>query len=235
MIDLKTSQNSSERFLLSKISDTKTEVNEGIQRNLERLKKDREDITFLSAKLKEIEKNGDIESLKKDLDKFKTEFSQRLIELRSRHTGGGNANRNIAVGSNSSVLSRYTDINIKAGSNVTLTYTNNNTTKYLDLTIAATGGSGGTVRSINTISTSQTISSVVGTDYVYICSAGIQVTMPPDVATNTNLYTIKNTSTSSILVVPNGVETIDGATTLIMPIQYTAVDLISDTSGWNIT
>jgi len=78
-------------------------------------------------------------------------------------------NRNIAIGGNTSVLSQYTDINIKAGSNVTLTYSNNQTTKYLDLTIASSGGGGsvgGTVRSINNISTSQTAGATAGTDYV---------------------------------------------------------------------
>lgn len=57
--------------------------------------------------------------------------------------GGGNMNRNIAINGNSSVLSRYTDINLKAGSNVTITAVNNNTTKYVDITITSSGGGGG--------------------------------------------------------------------------------------------
>lgn len=75
------------------------------------------------------------EDAKVDLVKLRNDILSRLPH-------GGNANRNIAIGSNTSVLSRYTDINIKAGSNVAISYVNNDTTKYLDLTFSATGGGG---------------------------------------------------------------------------------------------
>ncbi len=65
-----------------------------------------------------------------------------LVLLRGRERSGGNANRNIAIGGNASVLSRYTDINFKAGTNVTLSYQNNDLSKYTDITIAPTGRSG---------------------------------------------------------------------------------------------
>lgn len=149
-------------------------------------------------------------------------------------TGGGSMNRNISVGGNSSVLSRYTDINLKAGSNVTLTYANNDATHNVDITVAATGGGGGTVRSINTISTSQTAGATAGTDYVYIASAGVALTLP-DAVGNTNLYTVKNTSTSSVLVATTAAETIDGSANAILTVQYTSIDLISDGSNWDIT
>lgn len=156
-----------------------------------------------------------------------------LISRINNH--GGNMNRNMAIGGNTSVLGRYTDMNIKAGANVTLTYSNNDTTKYLDLTIAATGGGGGSVtgiiRSINNISTSQTAGNTNGTDYVYICTAGVQVTLPA-AAGNINLYTIKNISNSSVLV--SG--TIDNdATGVIMPVKYTSIDVISNNVDWDIT
>lgn len=151
--------------------------------------------------------------------------------------GGGQANRNIAIGGNQSVLSRYGDINLKAGSNVTIVYSSNNTTKFTDVTISSSGGGGsvgGTVRSINNISTSQTAGSTAGTDYVYICSAGINLTLP-DAVGNTNLYTVKNTSTSSVIVTTTAAETIDTAPNIIMPVQYTSIDLISDSANWQIT
>ena len=74
-----------------------------------------------------------------DLDKLKNNIKKEMI-LFLPH-GGGNANRNITVGGNSSTLSRYTDINIIAGSGASLSYVNNDTTKRLDLTITATGTS----------------------------------------------------------------------------------------------
>jgi aminopeptidase N len=183
-----------------------------------------------------VEKKKDEEV--KDLNASLKELRSDLITRINNKGGGGNMNRNIAIGGNTSVLSMYTDINLKAGNNVTITYVRNNTTKYTDVTISATGGSGsvgGTIRSVNNISTSQSAGNTQGTDYVYICSAGVNVTLPSANA-NTNLYTIKNISTSSILVSRDGTDTIESDTSLILATQFTAVDLISDgTTNWNIT
>lgn len=77
-----------------------------------------------------------VETITNDLKKLRQEIMTRI----STFHGGGQANRNIAINGNTSVLSKYTDINIKAGTGVILTPVNNNTTKYLDLTIAASGG-----------------------------------------------------------------------------------------------
>jgi hypothetical protein len=174
-----------------------------------------------------------------DIDREMNELRKDLLSRLNVGRGGGNANRNIAIGGNASVLSRYTDINIKAGSNVTLTYSNNDTTKYLDLTIASSGGGGGSVtgiiRSVNSISTSQTAGATAGTDYVFVCSAGVALTLPT-ASGNSNLYTVKNTAASSVLVLPDGTDTIDTDTSIILATQYTAVDLISDgTNNWSIT
>lgn len=158
-------------------------------------------------------------------------------DILSRVQGrGGSINRQIFIGG-VDPLTRYTDINLKAGSNVTLTYQNNDTTHKVDVTIASSGGSGsvgGVIRSINTISTSQTAGATSGTDYVYICSAGVNLTLPTAVS-NTNLYTVKNTSSSSVLVSTTSAQTIDTQSNVIMPVQFTSIDLISDNSNWEIT
>lgn len=190
--------------------------------------------TFLEIQ-KLIEKNDKdakkkIETFNELIEKLRQDFNTRLANV----SHGGNANRNIAINSNTSILSRYTDINFKPGTNITFTALNNNTTKYLDFTIAATGGPGGMSRSIEVISASQAAGDTSGTDYVYVCSAGIALTMPTAVA-NTNLYTVKNVGTSSVLIATTGGETIDTQATIIMPIQFTSVDLISDGANWNIT
>ena len=177
----------------------------------------------------ERKKDEELKEVKDDLGKTRIELINRM-----NNRGGGNMNRNIAVGGNTSVLSKYTDLNIKPGSNITLTYSNNNTTKYLDLTIAATGGSG-TTRSVDSTSVSSTVGSIAGTDYVVIANAGVRITLPT-ASSNENLYTIKNTAASSVLVSPNGSDTIDTDTEIILQTQYTAVDLISDgVNNWNIT
>jgi len=220
-------------------------ISKGIRENFDKVTKNLSEISnkipdFPDRKemvlaIKEVKKEED-----KDIKEVKDELDKTRIDLLNRinNKGGGNMNRNIAIGGNVSVLSMYTDINLKAGNNVTITYARNNTTKYTDVTIASSGGGSsvaGTVRSINNVSTSQTMASVAGTDYVYIASAGVQLTLPSANAI-TNQYTIKNISPSSVLVSRDGADTIENDTNLILATQYTSVDLISDqTSNWNIT
>lgn len=191
-------------------------------------------VNTLSTDIGELRNELDTDTdLPKKVEERLTRFKGELVTLLGQGGHGGNANRNIAVGGNASVLSRYTDLNIKAGNNVTLTYSNNNNTKMLDLTIASSGGSGST-RSITSIATSQAAGDTTGTDYVYICNDGILLTLPTAVS-NTNLYTVKNNSNSSIMVATTGGQTIDDDTTIIMPVKYTSVDLISDDANWHVT
>lgn len=208
---------------LSEVKDSIASLNENLP-----LFAEKEGVDQTIKEVREEIKEGDEESIKYT-DKVKKDLLNRLNEK-----GGGNANRNIAIGGNVSVLSKYTDINLKAGNNVTITYVQNNTTKYTDVTISATGGGssvGGTIRSINNVSTSQTMGSVAGTDYVYLAGAGIKLDLPPATG-NTNLYTVKNVSNSSILIAGTIDDDVSG---IIMPIKYTSVDLISNDTSFNIT
>lgn len=162
------------------------------------------------------------------------EILPTLIGLIPR--GGGNMNRNVSIGGNSSVLSRYTDINWKAGSNVTLSYANNDQTKNLDITIAATGGSGsGITRSVNSIAGDTLAGSATTTDYVYLAAGTLNLTLPSTVG-NSNLYTVKNIGAGTVTITPQAGELIDGQSNLQLPVQFTSVDLISNNSGnWDIT
>lgn len=170
-----------------------------------------------------------LDALEEELKKLRDEINRRFASL-----GGGAMNRQMYIGG-ADPLTRYTDMNLKAGSNVTITYVNNNTTKQVDVTISATGGGGGgTVRSINSISSDTTAGSTSGTDYVYLVSGTTTLTLPTAVG-NTNLYTIKNVGTGVVTVATTGGETIDNAANVTMPVRYTAVDVISDTVNWNVT
>lgn len=181
--------------------------------------------------------NVRVSGVEETIQKLSEDIDSRLkrVQTAVNERGGGNMNRNIAIGGNTSVLSKWTDINLKAGSNTTITYSPNDTTGYTDITISASGGGGGSVtgiiRSIQTITTSQTAGAVAGTDYVYLCSAGINLTLP-SAAGNTNQYTVKNISNSSVLV--SGTIDNDG-TGVIMPVKYTSIDLISNSVDWDIT
>lgn len=178
-----------------------------------------------------------VSDVEETVQKLGDDFNSRLkrVQTAVNERGSGNMNRNVAVGGNTSVLSKWTDMNLKAGANVTITYQSNDTTGYTDITFASTGGGGGSVtgiiRSIQTISASQTADSVPGTDYVYLCSAGVKLTLPTAVG-NSNLYTVKNISNSSVLV--SG--TIDNdASGVIMPVKYTSIDIVSNSVDWDIT
>lgn len=168
------------------------------------------------------------------------EVRTELISKIANTNHGDHANRNIAIGGNTSVLSRYTDINLKAGANVTFTYAYNDITKYTDVTLASNGGGGGgsvtgIIRSVNNIAVTTSAGAVPGTDYVYLAGATLSLVLPTSIG-NSNLYTVKNTGSGTVTVLPTGAETIDGSANLILPIQFTSVDLISNNSGnWDIT
>lgn len=169
------------------------------------------------------------ESTAEEIKKVRQEFLSRI----SSFHGGGQANRNIAISGNTSVLSMFTDINIKPGNNITLSYQNNQTTKYLDLTIESSPGSAIT-RQIQTTTISSVIAGISRVDQVTLANGGVRITLPTAVG-NTNLYTIKNIGTSSVLISTTGAQTIDNKSEIIMPVQYTSVDLISDSINWKIT
>ena len=242
MSEFRTADTERVKILSEDIGNLKEDIQEISQRKTK--------IPDFASKIREIQleleneilklKNNSDEQLKgqsKDFQKKLDKFEETIIELRKSTMSalaskGGQANRNILVGNNPSTLSRYTDLNILAGSNVTLSYTNNDNLKTTNLTIAATGG--GSNRNISTVSVSSVVAAVTSTDYVVIASAGVLLTLPTAVS-NTNLYTIKNTAASSVMVAANGVETIDGSANITLTTQYTAVDLISDNANWHVT
>lgn len=180
---------------------------------------------------KEEEINKEVaKEFQNSLEKLRSDLMTRIANI-----GGGSMNRQIFFNS-TDYLTKYTDINWKAGTNVTFTIANNNATKKVDITISATGGGGGgMVRSINSISVNTVAGSASGTDYVYLCTGTITLTMPDATAGNTNLYTVKNVGTGVVTVNTTSAQTIDNDATAIMPVRYTSIDLISDTANWSIT
>ena len=175
-----------------------------------------------SALEKEVENlNEKIEAVRKDL-------VQRINDK-----GGGGMNRQILI-SSADPLTKYTDINLKAGANTTITYADNNTTKKVDITITATGSGSGITRVITSVAVDTAAGSTAGVDYVYLVSGTTTITLPTAVG-NENLYTIKNVGVGVVTVATTLAQTIDGDTTITMPVQYTSVDIVSDTANWSIT
>jgi len=98
--------------------------------------------------------------------------------------------------------------------------------------IETTAGAGIT-RSINNISINTTAGASSSTDYVYLISGTTTLTLPTAVG-NTNRYTLKNIGINTVTINTTSSQTIDGSTSITMAVQYTAVDVISDGTNWNI-
>jgi hypothetical protein len=173
------------------------------------------------------------ENIQKDIDKLRKDLTNRINNIQQH--GGGNANRSILVGGDKDTLKYFTDINLKAGAGTTITYSANQTTKYTDITITATGSGSGITRSVNVVAIDTAAGAAPSIDYVYVVSGNTIITLPTAVG-NTNLYTVKNVGSGVVSIATTGGQTIDGsASPLQLPLQYTSVDLISNGSTWDIT
>lgn len=155
----------------------------------------------IAEKLKKLENWDNTEELKNYTDKTRTELLN-IITAR----GGGQAHRQIKVGG-VDVLTKYTDINLVAGTNVTLTTANDNTDKNVDITITATGSidGSGTANQIaywvdvDTLGalTVATYPSLTELSYVKGVTSALQTQLDGKQATlvsGTNIKTINSTS-----------------------------------------
>lgn len=95
------------------------------------------------------------------------------------------------------------------------------------------GSGGGITRTVSSISTPTTAGGSASTDYVYFVSGTTTLTLPTAVS-NTNRYTVKNTGANTVTVATTSSQTIDGSTTVTLPVANTSLDLISDGSNWRI-
>lgn len=89
----------------------------------------------------------------------------------------------------------------------------------------------GFTRTVSSISGNTTLAAVASTDYMYVCTATLTATMPTAVG-NTNRYTIKRTGAGNVTIGTTASQTIDGASTFVLDIQYMSVDLVSDGTNW---
>ena len=83
--------------------------------------------------------------------------------------------------------------------------------------------------------TSQTTSFTADiTDCVILCSgpSPFTVTLPTAAGNAGKFFIIKNVGSQVITVDANGAQTIDGLANYILPIQYDAVQVLSDGANW---
>jgi hypothetical protein len=93
--------------------------------------------------------------------------------------------------------------------------------------------SGKSRRSINRVSSSLLAGSTPQTDYIYIATNPIVITLP-SVVGNNNRYTIKNLSVGEVTIVSQSGQLIDGNISVKIIDQYTSIDLVGDSQNWII-
>jgi hypothetical protein len=87
------------------------------------------------------------------------------------------------------------------------------------------------VHTVVTISTSTTATAFTSTNYIYVCSAALTLTLPTAVG-NISRYTVKRTGTGDVVVATTASQTIDTLATLVIGVQYQAVDIVSNGANW---
>lgn len=97
----------------------------------------------------------------------------------------------------------------------------------------ACGSGSGITRSVSNISTTTTAGAAASTDYVYNGTVTLQITLPTAVG-NTNRYTVKNSGSGIVTIATTSAQTIDGASTAVISVQYGALDLVSNGTNWMI-
>lgn len=118
--------------------------------------------------------------------------------------------------------------NVVTGIALTPTAASDATSKdYVDK--RPTGGN----RIITSISINTAAAAAAKTDYIYICSAALTLTLPTAVG-NTNMYTVKRSGTGNVTIATTASQTIDGTASLVLDTQWMSLDLISDNTNWVI-
>jgi hypothetical protein len=73
------------------------------------------------------------------------------------------------------------------------------------------------------------------TDYFIDCTANTwTLSLPTAVGRTGQVYVIKNSGTGIITVDPASTQTIDGASTFILAVQYESISIMSDGANWKV-
>lgn len=98
----------------------------------------------MSAALEKLSKDTssytdrEVSKVEKTISELRASFLERIGNI-----GGGSMPHQTYIGG-VNPLTKYSDLNFKAGSNMSITYANNNTTRQVDITFTASGGGAGT-------------------------------------------------------------------------------------------
>ena len=130
-------------------------------------------------------------------------------------------------------LERQGDVNISSPANGEALVYNSTSGDWENGTVSASAPS----VTVSSPSTDQTLSAPSGIEeaYIYTPSANITVNLVAAATCGSGFkYQIKNRSTNTITIDPNGSETIDGSATFDIATQEASVTLLTDGSSWFI-
>jgi hypothetical protein len=91
----------------------------------------------------------------------------------------------------------------------------------------------GITRSVTSTSSPLTAGSAAATDYIYLVSGTTTITLPTAVS-NTNVYTVTNSGSNTVTVATTSSQTINGSTSVTLPISNMSLDFVSNGSNWMI-
>lgn len=118
---------------------------------------------------------------------------------------------------------------IVAGTNVTV----DNADPRNPIVSSSGGGSGsGITRSVSNISTNTNAGSASTTDYTYIVTGVVTLTLPTAVG-NTNRYSVISTDGQTTIATTSA-QTINGSSTVTLPITNMSLDFVSDNTNWHV-
>lgn len=92
------------------------------------------------------------------------------------------------------------------------------------------GGTAGITRSVSSITTNTTAGAVALTDYTYICTGTLTLTLPTAVG-NTNRYSVTSTDGLTTVATTSS-QTINGSLTATLPLANMTLEFISNNSNW---
>jgi len=211
----------------AKINDLDRKSTDGLKKNAEGYTKDS------TEKFKKID--SEIKGVFNDIKIFRADIVNRIGRLSDNPSKGGSPNQQINV--NSSVMStKYADFNFVSDSAISWSATDDNANRRVNIRASVITGGGaapgsGITRSTSIISVDTTGGNSASTDYVYFANVGLSFTLPTAVGNN-NLYTVKNVSASSVLVISG--EGIDDSPSALMPVNYESLSFISNSSVWGV-
>jgi hypothetical protein len=125
-------------------------------------------------------------------------------------------------------------VNLIEGANVTLSLANDIPNDRTDVTISSAGGGSFSYTPVTVNTTPYAVVPNTGW-YMYLVDAtagAITMNFPTAVGNNA-VYTVKkvDNSANTVILTPNGAETIDGLATQTIRFQNTSVDLYSDNAN----